>query len=137
MVSVRSRLYAEHPDWVYAVAERPNTEIRQQLLLDVGRPEVERFAHSIVDSLLRRYEIGYLKRDFNRPVPNPAGPSRTATSGGSAVTAADGGLVHSGPDRCGMRFAAEAFHIRDLQSARSGRCGRTGWHGDCSRRCSW
>ena len=36
-VSPRSRLYAEHPEWVYRIDGRPVTLVRNQLLLDLGR----------------------------------------------------------------------------------------------------
>ncbi|WP_326558843.1 alpha-galactosidase [Micromonospora sp. NBC_01796] len=70
-VSPRSKLYAEHPDWVYAIDGRPITPVRNQYLLDLGRPEVAEFVHSTVDGLLRRHDIGYLKWDFNRPRTEP------------------------------------------------------------------
>ncbi|WP_346534246.1 alpha-galactosidase [Micromonospora sp. DPT] len=66
-VSPKSRLYAEHPDWVYSIDGRPITPIRNQYLLDLGRPEAAEFVHSTLDGLLRRHDIGYLKWDFNRP----------------------------------------------------------------------
>jgi len=66
-VNPRSRLYAAHPDWVHAIEGRPLTPIRNQYLLDLGRPEVASFVHSTVDGLLRRHRIDYLKWDFNRP----------------------------------------------------------------------
>ena len=67
MVNPRSTLYAEHPDWVYRVDGRPMTTIRNQLLLDLGRADVAEFVHHTLDGLLRRYDISYLKWDFNRP----------------------------------------------------------------------
>ncbi|MER7889823.1 alpha-galactosidase [Micromonospora sp. NPDC094482] len=70
-VSPKSRLYAEHPDWVYRVDGRPLTPIRNQYLLDLGRPEVAEFVHGTLDDLLRRYDIAYLKWDFNRPRTEP------------------------------------------------------------------
>jgi alpha-galactosidase len=73
-VNPRSRLYTEHPDWVYAVDGRPLTPVRNQYLLDLGRPEVAEFVHSTVDGLLRRHDIGYLKWDFNRPRTEPGRP---------------------------------------------------------------
>lgn len=79
-VSPRSQLYAEHPDWVYAIDGRPLTQIRNQYLLDLGRAEVAEFVHSTLDGLLRRYEIGYLKWDFNRPRTEPGRPG--AAGGG-------------------------------------------------------
>ena len=47
MVSQRSRLFEAHPDWAVGVPGRPRTESRQQLVLDLSRPE-------IVDHLVRR-----------------------------------------------------------------------------------
>ncbi|MFI6232401.1 alpha-galactosidase [Micromonospora sp. NPDC050784] len=73
-VNPKSSLYAEHPDWVYSVDGRPLTPVRNQYLLDLGRPEVAEFVHSTVDSLLRRYDIDYLKWDFNRPRTEPGRP---------------------------------------------------------------
>lgn len=76
-VNPRSRLYAEHPDWVYAVGGRPLTAVRNQYLLDLGRPEVADFVHSTVDGLLRKHDIDYLKWDFNRPRTEPGRPGAT------------------------------------------------------------
>lgn len=74
MVSPRSVLYAEHPDWVYRIDGRPLTTIRNQLLLDLGRADVADFVHRTLDGLLSRYRIGYLKWDFNRPRTEPGRP---------------------------------------------------------------
>ena len=74
MVNPRSALYEAHPDWVYQVDGRPRTTIRNQYLLDLGRPDVERFVHSTLDGLLRQYDITYLKWDFNRPRTEPGRP---------------------------------------------------------------
>ncbi|MBM7492255.1 alpha-galactosidase [Micromonospora luteifusca] len=73
-VNPKSTLYAEHPEWVYSVDGRPLTPVRNQYLLDLGRPEVAEFVHSTVDGLLRRYDIDYLKWDFNRPRTEPGRP---------------------------------------------------------------
>ncbi|MDG4778876.1 alpha-galactosidase [Micromonospora sp. WMMD961] len=86
-VNPKSTLYAEHPDWVYSVDGRPLTPVRNQYLLDLGRPEVAEFVHSTVDGLLRRYDIDYLKWDFNRPRTEPGRP------GGVAALDLDGGHV--------------------------------------------
>ena len=40
MVSERSRLFEAHPDWAVGVPGRPRTESRQQLVLDMSRPEI-------------------------------------------------------------------------------------------------
>jgi alpha-galactosidase len=66
-VSQASRLYAEHPDWVYRVDGRPVTLVRNQLLLDLGRAEVQEFVLQTLDRLLDSHDISYLKWDMNRP----------------------------------------------------------------------
>lgn len=66
-VSPGSRLHAEHPDWVYRVDGRPARLVRNQLLLDLGRPDVQDFVIGTLDRLLGTYDIGYLKWDMNRP----------------------------------------------------------------------
>jgi alpha-galactosidase len=66
-VSPASRLYAEHPDWVYAIEGRPATLIRNQLALDLGRDDVYEYVLGTLDRLLRDHAISYLKWDMNRP----------------------------------------------------------------------
>ncbi|MFY1670569.1 alpha-galactosidase [Plantactinospora sp. WMMB334] len=91
-VNPRSALYAAHPDWVYQVRGRPLTPVRNQYLLDLGRPEVAEFVHSTVDGLLRRYDIGYLKWDFNRPR-TEAGRDWPAATGAAGRADLDGAHV--------------------------------------------
>ncbi|MFE7442301.1 alpha-galactosidase [Streptomyces chartreusis] len=66
-VSPGSRLLAEHPDWIYRVDGRPARLVRNQLLLDLGRTDVQDFVIGTLDRLLGSYAIGYLKWDMNRP----------------------------------------------------------------------
>ncbi|WP_405402686.1 alpha-galactosidase [Streptomyces sp. NBC_01104] len=66
-VSPASALYAEHPDWVYRIDGRPATLVREQLLLDLGRRDVQDFVIATFDRLLGDHAISYLKWDLNRP----------------------------------------------------------------------
>ncbi|MFJ9562519.1 alpha-galactosidase [Streptomyces fuscichromogenes] len=66
-VSPGSRLHAEHPEWVYRIDGRPARLVRNQLLLDLGRTDVQDFVIGTLDRLLGAYRIGYLKWDMNRP----------------------------------------------------------------------
>ncbi|WP_369275347.1 alpha-galactosidase [Streptomyces sp. R11] len=66
-VSPGSRLHTEHPDWVYRIDGRPARLIRNQLLLDLGRTDVQDFVIGTLDRLLGTYDISYLKWDMNRP----------------------------------------------------------------------
>ncbi|MFF3249642.1 alpha-galactosidase [Actinacidiphila glaucinigra] len=79
-ISPRSKLYAEHPEWVYRIDGRPATLVRNQLLLDLGREDVQEFVIGTLDGLLGSHAISYLKWDMNRPPTergrpgHPAGP---------------------------------------------------------------
>lgn len=79
-ISPRSKLYAEHPEWVYRIEGRPATLVRNQLLLDLGREDVQEFVIGTLDRLLGDHAISYLKWDMNRPPTergrpgHPAGP---------------------------------------------------------------
>ncbi|MFF4754642.1 alpha-galactosidase [Streptomyces sp. NPDC002514] len=66
-VSPGSRLHAEHPEWIYRVDGRPARLVRNQLLLDLGRGDVQDFVIGTFDRLLTEYPVDYLKWDMNRP----------------------------------------------------------------------
>ncbi|MEV6130354.1 alpha-galactosidase [Streptomyces violaceusniger] len=66
-VSPGSRLHADHPDWVYRIDGRPARLVRNQLLLDLGRTDVQDFVIATLDRLLTGHDISYLKWDMNRP----------------------------------------------------------------------
>lgn len=73
-VSPRSRLYAEHPDWVYRAGDRPLVTVRNQYVLDFGRAEVVDWAKGWLRELLSDHRITYLKWDMNRPVSDGGRP---------------------------------------------------------------
>jgi alpha-galactosidase len=66
MVSPDSALYREHPDWCLHAPERPCSLGRNQLVLDMGRPEVRRYVVEAVSAILRSAPISYVKWDMNR-----------------------------------------------------------------------
>ncbi|MFD7409155.1 alpha-galactosidase [Streptomyces sp. NPDC059866] len=66
-VSPGSSLHAAHPEWVYRIDGRTARLVRNQLLLDLGRTDVQDFVIGTLDRLLGTYDIGYLKWDMNRP----------------------------------------------------------------------
>lgn len=74
-ISPRSKLYAEHPEWVYRLDGRPATLVRNQLLLDLGRTDVQDFVIATLDRLLGDHAISYLKWDMNRPPTERGRPS--------------------------------------------------------------
>ena len=65
-VNPDSDLYRAHPDWIHRLPDREPLLLRNQYLLDLGKPEVERFALDMLRGLLRRYDISYFKWDMNR-----------------------------------------------------------------------
>lgn len=67
MCNADSDLHRAHPDWIHHQAGREPTELRQQLVLDYGRPEVAAWAYAWLDDLLSANDIDYLKWDHNRP----------------------------------------------------------------------
>ena len=76
MVNPDSTLYSENPDWVVGQPARPRREWRQQLVLDVLRPEVADFVLDVVDrTLAENPGISYLKWDANRPLTDPGSPT--------------------------------------------------------------
>ena len=66
MVSPDSDLYRSHPDWCLHVDGRDRTEARQQLILDMGRREVQDYVLESVSAVLRSAPISYVKWDMNR-----------------------------------------------------------------------
>jgi alpha-galactosidase len=66
MVNPDSDLYRQHPDWVLHFAGRPETEARNQLVLNLARPDVRDFVLSTLDRLLNENDIAFLKWDYNR-----------------------------------------------------------------------
>jgi alpha-galactosidase len=68
MVNPDSELYRAHPDWVIHLPHRTRSEHRNQLVLDVSRPEVADWMHRTIDGLLTQNEIDFLKWDMNRSV---------------------------------------------------------------------
>lgn len=66
MVNPDSDLFRAHPDWALQVAGRPLLTARNQLVLDLTRPEVSDYLFGAVDALLRELPIAYLKWDHNR-----------------------------------------------------------------------
>lgn len=66
MVNPDSDLFRAHPDWALQVAGRPLLTMRNQLVLDVARPEVSAYLYERLAALLDATPIAYLKWDMNR-----------------------------------------------------------------------
>ncbi len=68
MVSEKSRLFEEHPDWIIAVPNRIPQQVRDQYVLDISRKEVQDHLVEVLDELLTANNIRLLKWDMNRNV---------------------------------------------------------------------
>ncbi|MGN0780032.1 MAG: alpha-galactosidase [Aristaeellaceae bacterium] len=85
MVSPDSDLYCAHPDWCLHVPERPRSQRRQQLVLDMSRRDVQDYVIEAVSRVLSSAPIGYVKWDMNR---------NFAETGSALLPAAQQGEVH-------------------------------------------
>ncbi len=75
MVNPDSDLYRKHPDWVLNFPGRPRTEARNQLVLNLARPDVRDYVYGFLDKLLMENEIAFLKWDYNRNWSEPGWPA--------------------------------------------------------------
>jgi alpha-galactosidase len=66
MVNPDSDLYRKHPEWVLHFPGRPRSEQRNQLVLNLARPDVRAYVLGFLDKLLTENEIAFLKWDYNR-----------------------------------------------------------------------
>ena len=66
MVNPDSELFRAHPDWALQLDGRPLLTARNQLVLDIARPEAADYLFEKISALLRAHPIGYLKWDHNR-----------------------------------------------------------------------
>ncbi|MEM1150519.1 MAG: alpha-galactosidase [Pseudomonadota bacterium] len=66
MVNPDSDLNRAHPDWALQIKGRPPRTARNQLVLDLSRPEVQDYLFDRLDVLIGALAISYLKWDHNR-----------------------------------------------------------------------
>ncbi len=66
MISEKSKLYEAHPDWVLHADNRPFSNARNQLMLDMTRKEVRDNIFEQMSAVLSKYNIEYVKWDMNR-----------------------------------------------------------------------
>jgi alpha-galactosidase len=78
MVNSDSDLYRKHPDWVMNFPGRPRSELRNQLVLNLARPEVKEYIFNFLDKLASEYNIKYFKWDMNRTFSEPGWPEVSA-----------------------------------------------------------
>ncbi|WP_227258203.1 alpha-galactosidase [Kangsaoukella pontilimi] len=69
MVNPDSDLYRAHPDWALGPADQITG--RQQLVLDMSRPELRDYLYEKIAGVLGAHDIDYIKWDHNRVLPHP------------------------------------------------------------------
>lgn len=68
MISEKSRLYEQHPDWAVKAPGRETYLGRNQLNLDLTRPDVRAYIIEAVSAVLKSAPIEYVKWDMNRNI---------------------------------------------------------------------
>lgn len=71
MVNPNSELFHKHPDWVISQPKRPFDLQRNQMVLDLTRPAVQKFEWNTIKSILSVPNISYAKWDCNRYLTQP------------------------------------------------------------------
>ncbi len=71
MVSPDSDLYRAHPDWAIHFPTRARTEMRNQLILNLARKEVQNHLIAVLDGLLSSFNVSFIKWDMNRNASEP------------------------------------------------------------------
>ena len=77
MISPDSDLYRAHPDWCLHVDGRARVEMRNQLILDLSRKEVQDYIIESVSAVLESARIEYVKWDMNRNMTEPFSGAQT------------------------------------------------------------
>jgi alpha-galactosidase len=75
MVNPDSDLYRAHPDWAMHFPDRPRSEARNQLVLNMARQDVKEHIFGLLDRLLTENKIEFLKWDMNRNFGEPGWPA--------------------------------------------------------------
>jgi alpha-galactosidase len=78
MINPDSDLYRAHPDWVLGIKGHETTPFRNQLALDLTKPEVFEYLFEAMDAIIREYRVDYIKWDMNRETLHPASGGRAA-----------------------------------------------------------
>ncbi|GAA3588741.1 alpha-galactosidase [Kribbella ginsengisoli] len=81
MVNPDSELYRAHPEWVYRFDGREPALMRNQLVLNLARPEVAQWVLQELDSLLSAHDLQFVKWDMNRPFADAGWPSSPESVG--------------------------------------------------------
>jgi alpha-galactosidase len=79
MVNPDSDLYRAHPDWAIHFPDRPRSELRNQMVLNLARNDVKEYIFGFLDKLASENNIKYFKWDMNRPLSEPGWEDQPVT----------------------------------------------------------
>ncbi|MFC5727567.1 MULTISPECIES: alpha-galactosidase [Nocardioides] len=88
MVNPDSDLYRRHPEWILSAGGRVPLLERNQLVLDLTRPEVQEHLFQRVDAILSTYRVDYVKWDHNRELLEAGSDLRSGAPAAHAQTLA-------------------------------------------------
>ena len=66
MVNKNSDLYRAHKDWILSTPGRSSSPSRNQYVLDFSREEVVHYIYGLMENVLSKAKISYVKWDMNR-----------------------------------------------------------------------
>ena len=112
MVNPNSDLYRAHPDWVLSHSGEDMPLARQQLVLDIAKPEVSEYLFAQISALVEQYKIDYIKWDMNRDLPS-------AGDGQHARAAAQPQALYALMQRLNQQFPALEIESCSSGGARS------------------
>ena len=70
MISEKSDLFKQHPEWHIHVPNRESVTSRHQYVLDLTRSDVRAYLYQVVSDILKKAPINYVKWDMNRSITN-------------------------------------------------------------------
>lgn len=118
MVSEKSELFKEHPDYAFVIPERKPVMGRSQLNLDFSRKEVVNCIFNQLTAVLDKIDVDYIKMDMNRSILNVYSMTEGIQNNGTILTSMYLVYMISWRDfrqdiqRCSSRAAAVA--VEDL-----------------------
>lgn len=68
MISIDSKLYQTHPEWMIKTPGRGQTPGRHQFVLDMSRQEVVDYLFGLMSHIIQDAKLDYIKWDMNRNI---------------------------------------------------------------------
>lgn len=68
MISIDSKLYQTHPEWMIKTPGRGQTPGRHQFVLDMSRKEVVEYLFGLMSHIIQDAKLDYIKWDMNRNI---------------------------------------------------------------------